>query len=940
MTRPILKRTSFYDGQNIDEDDLDLEQGAWHGSLASNTDFLAGSGVEQEFAVQRVLFSSDNVPASISTLITTQNFDGEPIYPTDSFGNTVYLQTSDTVEGNQLEVTISDASLEGAAIARVYVFGLIFGGAYTQEVLTFDRNESQVTRNYFNRIVAIMTQDLFGNQNVIIDGFKSRNAGGKLTIKEALAMTVARDTIMASQAVEPNQNYVNFKPATPSKTLDIILDEISESGGLNTDDLDINVTASTTRQLTKNDSTGLIIGQKFQATTNNVQKVTLLLSIEENTLALPGEAFDWSGDIVVGIRPLQTSTTCPTDTIPGTAIEFDPEPSPIAEVSFDQGELADIGLSLDGTPRPVDFVFTQSLLANPNVEPSITVGNYYIVTVRRSGNISVGNIVLQEAANTTRDASAFDNMRMSVFSQNKWTDVPESDMWFEVHTDALRITDGTAFDGGIQITSPKTRQNDSTGIEEPYVEGNHSLIDVSQTTENYVVVQRAANFTNPEVHPSTGNPVFSRIEDIPNVVVLSESSLTTLIDAGNESIVLGSARDTNPVGNPPITGTTFFPGLARTNTFTIIQPSSDILLNNLVGSILVPNVNETETKYRITKAELFDDAYGDVNADGVIDLNDVARAQALDGYAKDLQSGSVASADQLSGILAGTVTMEEILRADVTNDGLINIFDPQSIQQNIALGTPFAAGGTFKRVVLTVESLVNPLTTTPNIASDPVFNAVPFSSVGFRIDFVPLWNASNLILTDLRRFVPKTFTVFDSDDITGTPKNGGANTSFVPGDILLQGDLLNLDGSVYSIDFEVNTIVIDLPEGSTQGEVDVFNNFIKNQMKFSDGTLVPLSALAGNQVKVTTAIKSFTKDLGGTDFLSIDGYAAIDETVSTFYVQESGILRIRANNIRNLVTRPELRTKIILTVYLKKAGFQNAERLVEPTELNDLLVVV
>ena len=84
MARQILPRNNFYDGQNVDETDLDVDQAAWHGSLANNTDFLAGSGVEQEFAIQRLLFDSDDVPASIQTLIDTQNFDGEPIYPIDS----------------------------------------------------------------------------------------------------------------------------------------------------------------------------------------------------------------------------------------------------------------------------------------------------------------------------------------------------------------------------------------------------------------------------------------------------------------------------------------------------------------------------------------------------------------------------------------------------------------------------------------------------------------------------------------------------------------------------------------------------------------------------------------------------------------------------------------------------------------------------------------
>lgn len=941
MTRPILPRNNWFDGQEISETDMDVEQSAWHGSLANNTDFLAGSGIEQEFAVQRILFDSNDVPASVSTLIDNENFDGDPIYPTDVFGQTVYEQPSDSSEGNQLEVKLSGAALDGAPTTRVYLFGQIFGGTFVHEVLTFEQNESQFTKHYFTNIIALMTQDFKGNQNTIIDGTASQNHGGRLQIYEALPMTLARDTIMVEQAQEPSMDYVDFKPATPSKTLDILLDEIAATETLDADDLNINVTATTTRTLPPNDSTGLIIGQKFKATTNNIQKITILLSVSENTLALPGEEFDWSGDLVMGIRPLQTTTQCPTDTIPNTSIEFDPELSPIAEISFDQEEMAELGISLNNSPQKVDFIFTQSLLANPNVAPVIEPDKYYIITIRRTGDISTGTIVLQEASNTNADPDETDEMRMSVFSQNIWTDVPESDLWFQIHTDAVRITDGTAFDGGIQITSPKTKTNSATGLDEPYIEGKHSLLDVSQTATNYVIVQRSTDYSDSIPHPSTGNQVFTRIEDIPDVSVVSSSTLNTLIEAGNEPIIIGSVTDTNPVDNPSISGSTDFPGLVRANTFTIIQPTSDILLNNLIGSILVPNVNEPALKYRIIKTEVVTDAYGDVNGDTFIDLNDVSRATALDGYSKDLQSGSLPSLDQRNAIVAGTVSMEEIIRADVTNDGVINIFDPQAIQQNIALGTAFPAGSSITRVVLTVEDLTDPLNNTPNIVSaDSSFNAVPFTSVAFRIDFVPLWNRYNISITDLRRFVPKTFTQIETSNLSSTPPSGGKNTRYIPGDILLGGDLLELDGTIYPIDLEVNTIVMDLPEGSTQGEVDVFSNFIKDQMYFYDGSLVQSGALEAGQVKVSAALQSFVKDSDGYDFQSVDGYSAIETTVAVLYTQESGILRIRANNVRNITTRPELRTRIILTVYLKKAGFKNAEVEVTSSALQELLTPV
>lgn len=941
MTRPILPRNNFFDGQEVTETDMDVEQTAWHDSLAHNNDFLAGSGIEQEFSVQRVLFDTNDIPSSIETLIDNENFDGEPIYPADSTGLTVYTQPSDNNEGNQIEVELTGSALDGSPKAKVFLFGQTFGGGIIHEVISFDQNESQLTRQYFTNIIAIMTQDLYGNQNPTIDGVNSHTRGGRLRILESLPMTIARDTIMAEQAIEPSMEYIDFKPAVPSKTLDILLDEIAATEELDADDLRVNVTATTTRSLPANDSTGLIIGQKFKATTNNIQKVSILLSVEENTLAAVGAEFDWTGDIVVGIRPLQTTTQCPTDTIPNTSIEFDPELSPIAEVSFDQDELEELGITLTASAQMVDFVFTQSLLANPNLEPSIELDKYYILTIRRSGDISVGNIVLQEAANTDADPDDTDELRMSVFSQNVWTDIPNSDLWFRIHTNAVRITDGTAFDEGVQITVPRTKKNETTNIDESYIEGHHSLLDVAQTATNYVIVQKSTTFLSSIQHPSTGNQVFTRIEDSPDVAVVSEDTLTTLIDAGNEPIIIGSARDTNPVGNPPIEGKTDFPGLLRTNTFTIIQPNSDIEINNLVGSVLVPNVNEPELKYRIINVEIVTDAYGDVDGDTFIDLNDVARAQALDGYSKTLQDGTIDSVDQRNAIVAGTVTMEEIMRADVNESGAINIFDPQSIQQNIALGIAFVAGSSYKRAVLTVENLVNPLTTTPDmLAADPLFNAVPFTPIEFRIDFVPLWESYNLELVDLRRFIPKTFTQITSDEVTSDTPTGGKNTAFIPGDILLGGELLALNGDVYKVDMEANTIIIDLPEGSTQGEVDIFTNFIKGQMAFYDGTYPATGALEANQVKVVAALQSFVKDSDGYDFQSIDGYAEIETTVGLLYNQESGILRIRANNIRNITTRPELRTKIVLTVFLKKAGFSNTETTVSSSRLEELLTLV
>lgn len=936
MSSQIIKRINWFDGQEVDETDFDTEQNAWHTTDADNTDAIIGSGILKEFSEQRVLFDLNSVPVSINTLLTGGTFDGEPIYPTDSLGNVVYLQPSDSAEGTQLQINISGANLLGSAKSKIFIFGTILNNKYVQEVIEFEDNGTKITKNYFTKIVAFMTQDFRGNTNNLIDGVASRNTGGTLQILEAIPFTVALDSIMAEQSTVPNMDYVNFKPSSLIKTLDILLAEISASDGLNVDDLNINTTSTTTRLLPTN-TPGLIVGEKFKATTNNIQKISILLSIQSDSTAVPGHEFDWSGNIVVGVRALQKTLSCPLNTIPNSAILFDPEPSNLAEISFDQTSLGDAGVVLSDQPKVVDFVFTQSLLANPNIEPSLVPGDFYILTITRSGDLSKGVFVLEEAANTT-SATETDEMMMSVFFQNEWTDVEQSDLWFKIYTDAIRITNGTAYDSGVAVVSPKITTDPVTELDSPYINGHYNLIDVSSSTENYVVLQQQNEFSDPISHPSTGNDVFSRIEDSPKLSVMNETDLTDLISSGDKTIVLGAVRDSNPVSVESITGITEFAGLARTNTFTILQPVSDIANNNLIGSILTPNTSKSTLRYRIIKVEIFEDGYGDVNDDGVINSSDVLRAQQLDGYATNLYSGTISMADQQYAISSGLVTMEELIRADVNVDGIISVVDAQLIQQHISLGTSFIAGSSFRRAVLTVENILNPLSTSANIlGNDSDFNNVPFSNIEFRIDFIPTWSPDNVVITDLRRYVSRTFTSITTTDITGTTKNGGSNSFFVPGDLILGGSVLDDSGSNYNFDFEVNTITIDLPAGETNGEIDIFDNYIKNKMKFFDGSLVGASAISNGQVKATVAIQSITKDLDGYDMLSVDGNPPIDESISLLYIQSSGLLRVRTNNIRYIGTRPELRSKIVITVYLKKSGFENTNVSVSSSEFVSLL---
>ena len=322
---------------------------------------------------------------------------------------------------------------------------------------------------------------------------------------------------------------------------------------------------------------------------------------------------------------------------------------------------------------------------------------------------------------------------------------------------------------------------------------------------------------------------------------------------------------------------------------------------------------------------------------------------ALDGYSLNLSVGSVSSATQVAAIENGLVNMPELIRCAVDGLGLTggitsgNSGDAFLIQEFIGIGTAFPVGSSFKRLVLTVESLSNPLTTTANMIGDnSYFNTASLSPVGYKVNVIDIWRPENIIIQDLRRYIPVTITEISSADLTAVIPTGGSNTTLVPGNLLIGGNVFGTNGLPYAFDLEVSTIVINLSAGSTQGLVDVFNNYVRGVLKFSDGTYVETGALESNQVFISAAIQSITKDFApgtygdGYDFN--DGYFTANETISILYTQSSGLLRIRAANIQNYASVPELSTKIVLTVYLKKAGFKNKEQNIDATTLSSLAV--
>ena len=64
-----------------------------------------------------------------------------------------------------------------------------------------------------------------------------------------------------------------------------------------------------------------------------------IFSVEKDEAAAIGSEYDFSGDIVISLHTLSTDIQCVTDPHPDNLIDFDPDPSPIIEMSYSQEDL-------------------------------------------------------------------------------------------------------------------------------------------------------------------------------------------------------------------------------------------------------------------------------------------------------------------------------------------------------------------------------------------------------------------------------------------------------------------------------------------------------------------------------------------------------------------------------------------------------------------------
>lgn len=165
----------------------------------------------------------------------------------------------------------------------------------------------------------------------------------------------------------------------------------------------------------------------------------------------------------------------------------------------------------------------------------------------------------------------------------------------------------------------------------------------------------------------------------------------------------------------------------------------------------------------------------------------------------------------------------------------------------------------------------------------------------------------------------------------------GKNDAFFPDNIIIgNGNILNPDRSDYKIDFETGTIILEIPDNfyGTERSVNIFDAFIADYnntgktiqgfkaMKFADCTFVKHTAIENNQIRFNVAIQSFSPNLDGYDeFLN---YGVIVDGKMGVHINElTGILTLNFTNLFYDVSKFTSSTRLQISVFLKKSGFNN-----------------
>jgi len=588
--------------QQVDDSDLILEQDYNDTVTSSTINNHIGSGVLSEALVQGVLFDSAD---------ETGFLDGIPV--------SAHNQPVDYSLGNQLEISLNNSKVAGRKTIKIAIIGLDFNSNLQYETFVFRKNEVQISSKHFTKILTILFNDFIGDSSL------SLNLGGHLVIREAKPFALSRSPIMVAQDQQPSLFWRDFFVTTAASLTGLLNTALPY---YNIDKLGVYTAGTDQKSILSNDVT-TIIGEKFLATTDNIQKVTLLLSVKNSVFGSENDLV-WNGDLVVSIYPLQSDLDCPTDIAPNLPIDFSPSNIPLAQISIDYASLQAIGVVLDSVPQPVDFIFSNSPIASGNV---LVPGRYYAVTIQRSGAANKCDILIESGTSIIPDS------RITTFTGSLWVDISDEQLWFQVWTDAAKVSDGQAYESGHGIILPKVIEDETTQATIDYSKNGLSF----RGNEVFRAVLAASTEKSiPVPDQRTGNPILTRQEFVPDIKLLNTIDIANLQET-SEPLIIGAISDKNRKFYDSISSvinSTLYSATVINNEMLIrivddttdgyrydpdvVSLQSNLLLGDLVGAQIIPDGTNANIRYRIAEARLCTYLLGDVNGDGIIDDTDLA----------------------------------------------------------------------------------------------------------------------------------------------------------------------------------------------------------------------------------------------------------------------------------------------------------------------------
>lgn len=421
-------------------------------------------------------------------------------------------------------------------------------------------------------------------------------------------------------------------------------------------------------------------------------------------------------------------------------------------------------------------------------------------------------------------------------------------------------------------------------------------------------------------------------------------------------------------------------------TFQVINKTSGLVLASGIDGVLVKNPIDNSLANFNSSSVVFSSIVDISNCVLVIlDASPSANA----GGSKIIGLNSLTNTITLEKIILNSSSIIKAFSADVNNDFVIDSQDGYYLTSYIlhetvavnATSGPLARIGTrFNVIKIKLEKFVDRFDDYTNSVNryatvhplQKIFvNDINLQNRDYLASQVQAiiekqfsWNEELISVDFNNRKIFTTFSELNSSDnlkcdldgvltnaYPATPSfNTGKNNYYVPSDLLIGGNLKDKNGLDYKVDFETAVVTLEMPIGLLNEEksFNFFENFVADfdgrgytklgyeAMRFADCSFVSLSGLLNNQVKFSTAIQSSSPDIDG---YTIDGYEGIivDNRIGVYINNSTGMINIHITNLYEDPTLQSLSAKIIITVSMKKSGFNNKDLFISSDKMKNIL---